>query len=86
MCYNHVQYTSDRRSATVEARCRQHKSVTKLQYNWNNHGFGDVKTFKANSALNGALTLTVKAVDNQGKQHTITVEPQNFIWQNAPVN
>ena len=45
MCYNKVSYTADRKSATVEAKCRQHDSITKVQYNWNGSGFTDTNTF-----------------------------------------
>ena len=39
MCYNNIKYNSGRTSATVEVRCRQHSSITKVQYNFNNEGF-----------------------------------------------
>ena len=81
MCYNNIQYTSDRSSATVEARCRQHSSIKSLSYNWNNAGFVSSSTFAAGSSLgSNALTLTVKATDNDGQEFIITQEPINFIW------
>lgn len=87
MCYNHIQYTSDRSSATVEARCRQHSSVKNLSYNWNNEGFVSSSTYSAGNALGAnALSLVVKATDNDGVEYTITMEPLNFIWQAATVN
>lgn len=87
MCYNHIQYTSNRSSATVEAICRQHSSVKSLSYNWNNQGFVSSNTFAAGSSLGtNALTLVVKATDNDGHDYTITLEPINFIWQAATVN
>ena len=30
MCYNNIQYSGDRKSATVEAKCRTHSSVHNL--------------------------------------------------------
>jgi hypothetical protein len=35
MCYNQIVYSKDKSSATVSAKCRQHDSITKLEYNWN---------------------------------------------------
>ena len=39
MCYNSILYKADRKSATVDVRCRQHTSITKVEYNFNNQGF-----------------------------------------------
>jgi len=73
MCYNHIQYAADRNTATVEARCRQHSSVTGLTYNWNGEGFNSSSTYKASSALGAnALSLVVKATDSNGAEYTIT--------------
>jgi hypothetical protein len=58
MCFNKVTYSSDRQSATVTAQCRQHDSVTGLQYNWNGQGFQSSNTFKADKSFNATeLTL-----------------------------
>jgi alpha-amylase len=87
MCYNNIQYSADKSTATVEARCRQHSSVQSLAYNWNNEGFHSSKTYQASSSLGAeALSLVVKATDNDGVDYTITMEPLNFIWQAAAVN
>jgi alpha-amylase len=87
MCYNNIQYASDRKSATVEARCRTHSSVSNVSYNWNGEGFTSSKTYAAGSALGGkALSLVVKATDNAGVDYTITMESLNFIWQGAAIN
>lgn len=87
MCYNNIQYSSDRNSATVEARCRSHSSVQALQYNWNNEGFVGSSTYQADSRLGAQpLSLVVKAVDNDGTEYTITMESVNFMWQGAPIN
>jgi hypothetical protein len=81
MCYNNYTYASDRQSATVEARCRTHKSVTEVQYNWNGEGFQSESTYQASSALgDDALTLTAKAIDGDGKEFTVTMEAINFAW------
>lgn len=79
-CYNNIVYAKDRNSATVEARCRQHDSVTKLQYNWNGEGFQSSNTYHAGSSLDKALSLVVKAIDSDGQEYTITLESPNFIW------
>lgn len=87
MCYNNIQYTNDRKSATVEARCRKHSSVQNLSYNWNNEGYTSSSTFSAGSNIGtNALSLIVKATDNDGEEYTITMEPLNFIWQGATIN
>lgn len=73
MCYNNITYSSDRSSATVEARCRQHSSVGSLSYNWNNEGFTSSSTYTASSALGDKpLSCVVKATDNDGVEYTIT--------------
>ena len=80
VCYNNITYASDRKSATVEARCRQHSSIIDVQYNWNNEGYSSNKTYHAGSSFAAALTLVVKAVDASGAEFTITPEAPNFIW------
>ena len=45
MCFNKVTYAGDRQSAKVEATCRQHKSITEVQYNWNGQGFSGESSF-----------------------------------------
>ena len=86
MCFNKVTYSDDKQSATVEAKCRQHDSVKELQYNFNGEGFQSDATYKADSSFLEDLTLVVKAVGSNGKEHSITVEPTNFVWQNPKVN
>ena len=81
MCYNNITYASDRQSAEVEAVCRQHSSVQKLEYNWAGQGFTSESKFSADSSLNDALSLVVKATDSDGAEFTITMESLNFIWQ-----
>ena len=39
MCFNKIGYAADRKSATVEATCRFHKSIEKMEYNWNGAGY-----------------------------------------------
>jgi hypothetical protein len=36
MCYNNIVYSSDLKSANIECLCRQHSSINKVQFNWNN--------------------------------------------------
>jgi len=87
MCYNNYTYSSDRQSAAVEAVCRKHNSVTEVQYNWNSEGFQSESTYQAGSGLgDDALALTVKAIDGDGKEFTVTMEAINFIWQGAAIN
>lgn len=86
MCYNQITYSGDRSSATVEAKCRQHNSVTSLQYNWNNEGYGDSATYEAGSDFQDALSLSVKAIDGDSNEFTITMEALNFIWQGETIN
>jgi alpha-amylase len=86
MCYQKVVYAGDRKSANVKAICRQHDSITKMEYNYNGKGFTDSDTFTADTGLTDALTLSVRGTDDDGKQWNITVEQHNFLWQNEPVN
>ena len=39
MCYSAILYFNDRKSATVEIRCRQHSSIVKVEYNFDDAGF-----------------------------------------------
>jgi hypothetical protein len=80
MCYNKVVYGSDKKSATVEAKCRKHDSITKIEYNWNNEGFQSEATYNATTSLTDELTLIVKVTDGNSKEFTITAEPTNFVW------
>jgi hypothetical protein len=87
MCYNNIQYSADRSSATVEARCRTHSSIKSVAYNWNNAGFVNSNTFKADGSLGtNALPLTVKTIDNDGIEYSINLEPLHFVWQAATIN
>ena len=67
MCYNQAVYTPDRKSAELHAKCRQHDSIVKMQYKWGDADFSDSASFKADSSLTDALSLTVKATDGDGK-------------------
>ena len=80
VCYNNIVYGSDKQSAKVEARCRQHESITSLQYNWNGEGFTSNSTYSLSNSFANALTLVVKAIDGSGKEFTISPEAPNFIW------
>ena len=72
MCFNDIVYSSDRQSATVQAKCRKHESVVTMLYNFNGEGFQSSDTYKVDSSFSNALTLVVKAVDGNGKEFTIT--------------
>lgn len=39
MCYSSIAYASDRKSATVNVKCKQHSTISSLQYNFNDKGF-----------------------------------------------
>lgn len=86
MCFNQITYAEDRASATVEARCRTHSSVTSVQYNWNGEGFGDSSTYQVGSDFEYVLTSEVKAIDGDGNEYFIAPEALNFIWQGAAIN
>jgi len=86
VCYNNITYASSRQSATVEARCRQHSSITNVQYNWAGQGFSSSSTHSVDSAFKDALSLVVKATDGAGKEFTVELEAPNFIWQNPTIN
>lgn len=85
-CYNHIKYSTDRSSAEVEARCRQHSSITKMEYNWNGKGYKSDSTYLVDQNMKDALSLTVKATDNEGTEFTVSLESPNFMWQNAEVH
>jgi hypothetical protein len=85
VCYNNIVYSSGRNSAQVEARCRQHSSITKMEYNWNNKGFTSSSIFSVDSSFANALTLVVKATDASGTEFTYQPESPNFLWQNPTI-
>lgn len=80
MCYNDIVYSADRSSANVEAKCRKHDSITKMEYNFNNEGFQSNSTYAVGGDFSDALSLVVKATDGDGNDYTITQEAQNFVW------
>ena len=86
MCYNNIVYNSGRTSATVEVRCRQHTSVNKVQYNFNNQGFQDSNKFTVDNKFSNTLPVVVRGYDIHGQTWDITLEPLNFVWQAANVN
>jgi alpha-amylase len=51
VCYNNITYNGDRSSAEVEARCRQHSSIAKVEYNWADTGYSSKSTFSATGSL-----------------------------------
>lgn len=71
VCYNNIIYSSDRRSAEVEARCRQHSSIAKVEYNWAGKGFTGSSTHSLDSSFKDALTVVVKATDKDGNEFTV---------------
>lgn len=85
VCFNKIVYNSSHTSAEVEAVCRQHSSITKMEYNWNNEGYSSSNKYAAGNALAGALSLTVRATDGDGTEFTISPEAPNFMWQNPTI-
>lgn len=57
MCYSAIKYASDRKSAEVEIRCRQHSSIKSLSYNFDNKGYQSSKTFKVDSSFSNVLPV-----------------------------
>lgn len=84
-CFNKIVYNSDRSAADVEAVCRQHDSIEKVEYNWAGAGFVENSTFSLDSSFEDALSLTVKATDGSGSEFEITLQSPNFIWQNPAI-
>ena len=80
MCFNQVVYAADKKSATITAKCRQHDSITELQYNWNGAGFVADETFEVDESVKEEVSLVVKAIDGDKKEFTITMEPTNLVW------
>jgi len=64
----------------VTARCRSHKSITSVEYNWNGEGYQSEATYAVDSSFADKLTLQVKANDGSN-DFVITLEPANFIFQ-----
>ena len=86
MCFTKTTYNDRRDEATVQARCRHHDSITKLQYKWGDDGeYGDDDTFQATSFMIDGTRLYVKGVDADGNEYKITNEPNSFVWMNAPI-
>jgi len=70
MCYPAILYSSDRKSATVDVRCRAHSSITNIEYNFGGLGFQSDNEFLVDSSdLSGEdpLSIVVHATDNSGK-------------------
>ena len=63
MCYNQAVYSPNRKTATIEAKCREHESIIKMEYKWGDADFSVESSFEATSALEDALTLVVRATD-----------------------
>jgi hypothetical protein len=80
MCYNQAVYAPNRESATLNANCRKHDSIVKMEYKWGDADYSEESSFQATTALEDALSLTVKATDGDGKEWTITMEPYKFVW------
>ncbi len=57
MCYNNIKYNSGRTQATVEVRCRQHSSITKVEYNFNNAGWVSGNTFSVDTSFSTNLPI-----------------------------
>lgn len=70
----------------VEVRCRQHSSITEVQFNFGGKGYQSSNELSVDQSLSEALTVSVQATDNQNVKWTITLEPLNFLWQSTPVN
>jgi hypothetical protein len=79
-------YSPNRDSATLHAKCRKHDSIVKMEYQWGSGDFTESDSFKADTSLGDAVTLTVKATDGDGKEWKITMEPYNFVWQGETIN
>ncbi|TMW56820.1 hypothetical protein Poli38472_006830 [Pythium oligandrum] len=85
--YAHVEYSADRKSATVDVRTflRDSKDVS-CMYQFNGKA-GFTSTFKATSSLKDALevvTTCTKSTTNE--QWTLKLDPVNFVWQSTPVD
>jgi len=69
----------------VEVRCRQHSTITKVQYNFNNQGFVDNNKFTVDKSFSNVLPVVVRGTDKFSNTWDITLEPLNFVWQAANV-
>ena len=54
-CYPDIVYSGDKSSATVEVKCRTHKSVTSLVYSYNGASPISENKFKADKSFNEIL-------------------------------
>ncbi|TMW56821.1 hypothetical protein Poli38472_006831 [Pythium oligandrum] len=84
--YAHVEYSADRKSATVNVRTflRDSTDVT-CMYQFNDATEFSA-TFKATSSLKDALKVTAtcsKSTSNE--QWSLKLDPINFVWQNTEV-
>ena len=85
-CYSATLYAHDRKLAIVEVRCRQHASITSLQYQFGSQPFQASNSYQVDSSFATELVIKVQGTDAAGKTWTITLEALNFIWQGAAIN
>lgn len=78
-CYSDLVYSSDKKSANVEVKCRTQESVKSVVYSYNGGDFVSNNVFKADSSFTTPLTIIV----SDGGDHKITLETVDFVW-NAP--
>lgn len=81
-CYPDVVYASDRKSASIEVKCRTQESVTKVVYSYNGSEFSSDNTFKADTSFSDSLTIVV----SDGGEHKVTLEQVDFLWNAPKVN
>lgn len=58
MCYSNIKYSSDRKSATVDIRCRQHDSIKTVEFDFGS-GFQSNNEFKVDSSFSNELPIKV---------------------------
>ena len=85
MCYSGIKYAAGRKSADIVINCRQHSSITKVEFDFNKLGYQDSNTFHVDSSFSTLLPISVRGTDTSGKNWHITLEPLNLVWQGAPI-
>ena len=78
-CYPDVVYSSDRKSADIDVKCRTQESVKDLVFSFDGSKFSSDSTFKADSSFTTPLIIKV----SDGDKNEITLEDVDFVW-NAP--
>ena len=82
-CFADVTYASGRQSAEVEVSCRQHESVSGLEYSFGGKWGSDSSYSASASSDSKPLEIAIRSDDGE---HSITIPEVDFVWQAPEIN